>query len=92
MFATPLTVWPAMRVKSGPGAGAEDGAGTRLCCGGGATGERAGSAPESDAVRMRAVSTSPATNPRRTNRTGSVIRLKEAITARWQQILCVVRI
>src|SRR3954470_17575977 len=76
MFATPLTAWPAMRVKSGPppayaiapGAGGFDAA----RCSTGRTG--ASAARESAAVCIRPVTTRPATNPATTKTKDRVSR------------------
>ena len=68
ILATPFTAWPAILVKSGApiatGDGAAPGAGrgAAVCAAGGGS----GSARESAAVRIRPVTTRPATNPANT--------------------------
>src|SRR5438552_5061054 len=60
MLATPFTAWLAMRVKSGPAASA---AGALRGGSGAAAGTAIGSARDSEAVRIRPVTTRPATKP-----------------------------
>src|SRR5437588_4453581 len=60
ILATPFTAWVAMRVKSGPAAAAN---GALRCVSSVAAGAAIVSARGSDALRIRPVTTSPATKP-----------------------------
>ena len=94
MLATPLTAWPAMRVKSGPPTRRRRGRlrgrrgdGSAALRGAGSISVRGGrSARESEAVRIRPVTTSPAAKPAtraRANEDDGCRRITDDFDMRW---------